>query len=204
MLRRARFTAALLTLLAAVTSAADPQPVLEENFLQPLSKKWYWGLGTWEAKDGILRGYESGPRRHGPVKVCRMPMKDVVLEVEFRLVGKAKFAGVIFNGAQERGHILHLVMSTEGLRVIAHPKKGESLDLLKQPHALNTEEWHRVKMRFQGNHLTAVVDGTTLQVEHPCIAEQKESFGLGGESGGPEGLKAGALEFRQLKVSKSP
>ena len=38
-------------------------------------------------------------------------------------------------------------------------------------------------------------------VEHAYIAEEKLTFGLGGDSGGPEGEKAGALEFRKLKIS---
>ncbi|MEQ9067540.1 MAG: hypothetical protein RLO18_12490, partial [Gimesia chilikensis] len=46
-------------------------PLLQETFQEPLSKDWFWGLGTWKAEQGILRGYESGPRRHGPVKMRR-------------------------------------------------------------------------------------------------------------------------------------
>lgn len=197
---KGKLSLALLLSVMGAGLCAEPQPLLEESFQTALSKAWFWGLGTWEAKEGVLRGYESGPRRHGPVKMHRLPMRDAVVECEFRLVGKAKFAGIIFNGSQERGHIIHLVMSTDGLRIIAHPKKGESVDLLKQPHALTREEWHRVKMVFQGEKLSATVDGVTLQVQHACLAEQRESFGLGGDSGGPEGVKAGALEFRCLKI----
>ena len=36
----------------------------------------------------------------------------------------------------------------------------------------------------------------------PAIAEEKLTFGLGGESGGPTGEKVGALEFRKLKISQ--
>jgi hypothetical protein len=47
------------------------------------------------------------------------------------------------------------------------------------------------------------VDGVSINAEHACIAEEKLTFGLGGDSGGPEGEKAGALEFRGLVV-KAP
>ena len=55
-----------------------------------------------------------------------------MIECDFRLEGKATFAGIIFNGSQERGHIVHLVMGKDTLRILAHPKKGENVELLKQ------------------------------------------------------------------------
>jgi len=196
-------TRVCLAFLTAVTCAASqPAVLLDEKFDQELSKDWFWGLGTWTAKAGVLRGFESGARRHGPVKMRKLPLKDAIIECEFRLVGKASFAGIIFNGSQERGHIVHLVMGRDQLRILAHPKKGENVELLKQAGSLATGEWHRVKMEFKGATLNANIDGKTISASHPCIAEQKLTFGLGGDSGGPEGEKAGALEFRKLRITK--
>lgn len=191
-----------LCILGNAISAAEPKILLKETFSTELSKDWFWGLGTWTAKDGILRGFESGKRRHGPVKMHKLPLKDAMIECEFRLVGKATFAGIIFNGSQERGHIVHLVMGTDQLRILAHPKKGETARLLETPAKLVTGEWHRVKLEFKGKTLTANIDGQTITAEHDCIAEEKQTFGLGGDSGGAEGEKAGALEFRRLVVKK--
>jgi hypothetical protein len=100
--------AVLLGCALAVAAWAAPV-VIEEKFEGPLAKDWFWGLGTWTAKDGVLRGFESGARRHGPVKMRRCALTN---------------------------------------------------------------------------------------------AEEKVSFGLGGDSGGPTGEKAGALEFRKLKISQ--
>jgi hypothetical protein len=191
----------VLLLASGAAYAAEPKVILDEKFEGPLSKEWFWGLGTWGAADGVLRGFESGPRRHGPVKVRRLPLKDGVLECEFRLIGKASFAGIIFNGSQERGHICHLVMTTKELRILAHPKKGETKELAKAPAGLPAEAWRRVRITFKGGKLEAEVDGNSVRAEHPCLAEEKLTFGLGGESGGPEGEKAGALEFRRLRVT---
>ena len=184
--------------------AATTSAVLEEKFDGELSKDWFWSLGTWTAKDGVLRGYESGPRRHGPVTMRKFPLRDGTVECEFRLEGKATFAGIIFNGAQERGHIVHLVMGKDKLRILAHPKKGETVELLGQPNALAVGDWHHVKMEFKGPQLIAIIDDKTFTASHACIAEEKLTFGLGGESGGPEGEKAGALEFRKLKIGDKP
>lgn len=192
---------ALLDLLCGDIQSAEPKTLLEESFTTELSKDWFWGLGTWTAKDGVLRGFESGPRRHGPVKMRKLPLKDAIIECDFRLEGKATFAGIIFNGSQERGHLVHLVMGTDTLRILAHPKKGENAELLKQSHILAVGSWHHVKIEFKGETITATIDGKTFTASHPCIAEQKQTFGLGGDSGGPEGEKAGALEFRSLKIT---
>ena len=192
-----------LLLFAVAAHAAEPKIILEEKFDQELSKDWFWGLGTWSAKDGVMRGFESGPRRHGPVKVHKLPLKDGVVECDFRLVGKASFAGIIFNGSQERGHICHLVMTTKELRILAHPKKGENKELAKVPVQLTPETWHHVRLVFSGDKLEATVDDNVIRGSDPCIAEEKLTFGLGGESGGPTGEKAGALEFRRLRVTSA-
>ena len=194
----------LLGLIGGDSQCAEPQKLLEETFTAELSKDWFWGLGTWTAKDGVLRGFESGPRRHGPVKMRKLPLKDATIECDFRLEGKATFAGIIFNGSQERGHIVHLVMGTDTLRILAHPKKGENVELLKLPNILAVGSWHHVKIEFKGESITATIDGKTIAASHPCIAEEKQTFGLGGDSGGPEGEKAGALEFRRLVIIGLP
>lgn len=198
MMRRSLF---FLFLLLSPVFAEEPKILLKEAFNDELSKDWFWGLGTWKAENGVLRGFESGPRRHGPVKVRKLPLKDAVVECEFRLNGKATFAGIVFNGSQERGHIVHLIMSKDQLRVMSHPKKGESKELLKVPAKLAIGEWHRVRLEFRGAVLTASIDGQNITAEHACIAEEKQTFGLGGDSGGPEGEKAGTLEFRNLIIT---
>ena len=190
-----------LFLLLSPVFAQEPKILLKEAFNNELSKDWFWGLGTWKAENGVLRGFESGPRRHGPVKVRKLPLKDAVVECEFRLNGKATFAGLIFNGSQERGHIVHLIIGKDQLRVMSHPKKGESKELLKVPAKLAIGEWHRVRLEFRGTVLTASIDGQNITAEHACIAEEKQTFGLGGDSGGPEGEKAGTLEFRNLIIT---
>ena len=58
-----------------------------------------------------------------------------------------------------------------------------------------------MKIVFQGETITATIDDKTITASNPCIAEEKQTFGLGGDSGGPEGEKAGALEFRKLKIT---
>ena len=150
-----RVCLAALLLLIQVSQAEEGKVILEEAFSGELSKEWFWGLGTWKANDGVLRGFESGERRHGPVKMRKLPLRDAVIECEFRFERGATFAGIIFNGSQERGHLVHLVMGKDQIRVLAHPKKGETVELVKQEGSLATDAWHRVKMTFSGETLIA-------------------------------------------------
>ena len=195
---------ALLATFPVIAKSEEPAAtgvLLDERFDSALSPEWFWGLGTWAAEAGVLRGFESGERRHGPVKMRKFPFQDAVIECDFRLERGATFAGIIFNGNQDRGHLVHLVMGRDQIRILAHPKKGESLELLKLDHSVSTGDWHHVRIVFAGPEFTATVDDKTFSATNPCIAEEKITFGLGGDSGGPEGEKAGALEFRSLKIS---
>jgi hypothetical protein len=72
--------------------------------------------------------------------------------------------------------------------------------LIEEAMTLPTGEWHRVRVEIRGETLSATVAGKSITARHPCIAEPKKVFGLGGDSGGPEGEKAGALSFRKLKA----
>ena len=198
----ASFASVLFAFAALAAEAGGGAATLRDDFGGPLSADWFWGLGTWTAKDGVLRGFESGPRRHGPVKMRKFPFRDGTLECEFRLEGKATFAGIIFNGDQDRGHLFHVVMGRDTLRFLTHPKKDETATLLSESDPLAPEVWHTVKIELTGQKLSVTIDGKTFAAESLCIGEEKLTFGLGGDSGGPDGEKAGALEFRNLQVTK--
>lgn len=182
------------------TSVSAAETILAETFQTPLSKDWFWGLGTWNTKDGVLRGYESGPRRHGPVKLRRFELNDGVVTYDFRLERGAQAAGIIFNGSQERGHLVHVLLTPKEIRILAHAKRGESTDLLREKITLPEQEWHSVKIMFQGPEVKVNFNGKSWSVKHPAIGETKQNFGFGGNPGGPTGEKAGAIEFRNLKI----
>lgn len=183
------------------THAAEPEILFEEPFTGELSEDWFWGLGTWTPKDGVLRGFESGPRRHGPVKLRKLAFTGADFRFEFRLEGKAGFASFPINGTRERGHILNVVLGRNECRIIAHIKKGESVDLVREKITLADRDWHPVHLVLKGETITVEFNGKTWTVTHPTVAEPKDNFGFGGDSGGPEGEKAGALEFRNLRIT---
>ena len=182
--------------------AAEPKLLLEEPFTEPLSEKWPWQLGTWSAKDGVLRGFESGPRRHGPVLSRLLSFNEADIRFEFRLEGKATNASCPISGTRERGHIITFVVGRNECRIIAYTGKGQHVDLVRDRITLATDrEWHHVHIVLKGETITVEFNGQTWTTSHPVAAEPKDSFGLGGGTGGPEGEKAGAVEFRKLRIT---
>ena len=187
---------------ATEAELTEAELLLSDPFDKELSKDWFWGLGTWDAKDGVLRGFESGPRRHGPVKLRRFVFTDADIRFDFRLEGKATFASFPMNGTRERGHILNVVMGRNEFRIIAHIRKGESVDLVREKITLADREWHPVRIMLKGNTISVEFNDRTWTAEHPAVAERKDNFGFGGDSGGPDGEKAGAIEFRNLRITQ--
>mgnify|MGYP003637502371 CR=1 FL=1 len=178
--------------------------LLQEDFATGLSQDWFWGLGTWKANNGVLRGFESGERRHGPVKLRRLKFTDATIRYEFRLEAKAGFSSFPMNGGQERGHILNVVMSRTQFRIIAHIRKGENIDLVDEKIALQDQQWHPVQIQLQGETIKVDFNGKRWEASHPVVAETKDNFGFAGDSGGAEGEKAGALEFRNFTMTSLP
>ncbi len=201
----------LLALLFAVSlTTAEPAlpPLLGgssgEAFAAFLPPKGYWSLGTWKLQDGVLRGFESGPRRHGPVTVQKLDYRQAEIRFEFRLVGKAAYVILPMDGSRERGHILNVVLGRKSFRIIAHPAKGQSLDLVRETIEPLQGEWQPVHVVLRSQTVTVEYAGRTWTATHPAVAEVKAGLGLGGDSGGPEGEKAGAIEFRHLQVVTQP
>jgi hypothetical protein len=108
------------------------------------------------------------------------------------------------DGTRERGHILNVVLGRQTFRIIAHPTKGQSLDLVRETIEPPQGEWQPVHVVLRGQTVTVEYAGCTWTATHPVVAEAKAGLGLGGDSGGPEGEKVGALEFRHLRVIATP
>jgi hypothetical protein len=188
---------------AKAGAVAATKPPYQNDFTQPLGKEWFWGLGTWTSKDGVLRGFESGTRRHGPVKMINVEARDIEVSFSFRTIGKATWASIIFN--QEGGHLCNVLFNTDKnqIRALVHPRgdeKTKPVELLAETRTIARESWHSATVKLSGAKLAITLDGQTLNAEHPALEAIKTNFGLGGDSGGPEGEKAGALEFKELRV----
>jgi hypothetical protein len=164
----------VLNLSSSWSQDKEAKHLLQEDFTAPLSAEWFWGLGTWKAENGILRGFESGERRHGPVKLRRLALTDATISYEFRLEGKAGFSSLPMNGSRERGHILNVVMSRNQFRIIAHIKKGESVDLVRETIVLRDQEWHPVQIQMLGETIKVDFNGQSWEASHPAARRESK------------------------------
>ena len=211
--------AAIGVMLFAPCDVAAEQPDVVEDFQQVLSKNWGFTLGTWTAADGVLTAFESGPRRHGPVKMRNLVFQSAKFDYEFRLNGDARYSAIKGTG-QINGHkSAHFVvfMSTKDCQYKQRFTRGKTIkiivfeptpsglakiDLLDAPLDLENDKWHRASIEVIDNRILVDVNGQKFEAKHETLALPSTEFGLGGESGGPAGENAGTLQFKNLRVSR--
>jgi hypothetical protein len=92
--------------------------VLKENFDQPPDKEWRISAPQWETVEGILKATHQPPiqTNHGPVMERRVTLGNAIVQVSFKLEGKAQ-AVVHFN--KKDGHLCRAVIRPEGF--LHHP-----------------------------------------------------------------------------------
>ena len=202
-----KFIALLLSLASAFAVADEAPTVLyRSDFTQPLGKEWHWGLGTWSTKDGVLHAFESGPRRHGPVKMQKLAFTDATFTFDMRLLGRAHWASVVFN--DDAGHLFIVTLARSSKTLVVNKpadKKDPSSQqekIAEVPLTVTPNDWHHVVINLAGDEIDVTVNDVTLHGQHPVLAKPKTLFGLSGDSGGPEGETAGALQFRGLVITK--
>jgi hypothetical protein len=199
----------LLAVVSIVARAADALPVTSlyhADFTKAPGTEWHWGLGTWSTKDGVLRGFESGPRRHGPVKMQKLAFSDATFTFDVRLLGRAHWASVVFN--DDGGHLFIVTLARSSQTLVVNKpadKKdpaSKPVKIAEAPLKLTPNDWHHVSITLKAEQISVKVNDVSLTGQHAVIGKPKTQFGLSGDSGGPEGEKAGALEFRNLDITK--
>jgi hypothetical protein len=94
----------LLLLCVLCASVVQTHAAEKPNIPLIVSADWFRGLGAWTAKDAIQRGFESGGRRHGPVKLRRLAFSGADIRFDFRIKGQATFASFPINGSRILTH----------------------------------------------------------------------------------------------------
>lgn len=153
------------------TRAAEPVPeaktlltergklVLKEDFDQPPDKEWRISAPLWETAEGALKATHQPPiqTNHGPVMERRVALQNAVVQVSFKLEGKAH-AVVHFN--KKNGHLCRVVIRPEGFYIIRRDSggdKGTRLDFIEKPFAPGA--WHTLVMEVLGTEMVASLDG---------------------------------------------
>jgi hypothetical protein len=185
----------LMGALALCAQAAEPVPeaktlltergklVLKEDFDQPPDKQWRISAPQWETAEGALKATHQPPMQtnHGPVMERRVALQNAVVQVSFKLEGKAH-AVVHFN--KKNGHLCRAVVRPEGFYLIRRDSggdKGIRLDFHEKPFAPG--EWHTLVLEILGTEMVASLDGkevlagTRDDLDQPKTALLLESAG---------------------------
>lgn len=182
--------------------ASEPETLLTErgkllwsdDLAAAPSKDWKVAKGKWEAADGAVRGSELKSDMHGAVMRRMLPLRDAVIQFDFRLDG-AKTSSLSLNDA--KGHCCRVILRPDGFTVQkdSHDKnvadKAAALEVVKAD--FKPGEWHTLVVELSGSELLASVDGRLVGFGgHPSLDVEKTNFGFT--------VAGGSVSFRRLKV----
>jgi hypothetical protein len=196
----------LATLSTAADIPAEPiaqkgEPILADDFERTDLGDWKSLIPTFTVEGGTLKGVQTRAD-HGAVGRVYRPMKDVVIEFKFELVGSTGFNAVFddqkFKGSHA-GHICRVAFAPTQLRLgddkegvmrndiytmrkdPAHKKDADKLLEGRGSSAsikLEQQKWYQVTIELKGDEMRVSLDGKPLgYLKSPGIAhDTKSSF----------------------------
>lgn len=172
-----------------------------DDFERSILGEWKPIIPTFTVGNGVLKG-EQTRADHGAVGRIHRPMKDVVVEFKFQLIGSTGF-NAVFDDQKHKGshagHICRVSFTPKSIR-LADDKEGlmrndiyemrkdparkpQSEKLLEgrgssAPLILEQKKWYQVTIEVAGDQMRVSVDGKpTAWLQSPGIAhETKSSF----------------------------
>jgi hypothetical protein len=157
-------------------------------------------FGNWTVMEkGGVNVVNVPDEGHGPVLTYLGPVKDVIIECEFRLPTKAgpdRHFRIFLDHPDYRGHTiaawanLATTFQPLGLTLLHNPKTKDK-KVLKEvrfgPKAVNLKpgEWHKMRLELVGKRVRVTVGETVVEGEYPALATTKNKIGLNlGKAGG--------------------
>ncbi len=197
---------ALTAVCAAADIPAEPiaqkgEPILADEFERTELGDWKSLIPTFTVEGGALKGVQTRDD-HGAVGRVYRPMKDVVVEFRFQLVGSTGFNAVFddqkFKGSHA-GHICRVAFAPTQIR-LGDDKEGvmrnDIFEMRKDPARkaesdkllegrgsssstkLEQQKWYQVVIELKGDQMRVSMDGKPVgYLQSPGIAhETKSSF----------------------------
>jgi hypothetical protein len=189
---------AFLTLLALAVSvlAEDAKPLLHDHalpvlaapdFKGPLDASFSIAKGKWTPEDGVLTVLDMPEQKHIPVLHHKVGLASATIEVEFLIEGP----GTFLVGCDSAKHIGRVVVTATGLS-IAEDSVKPSHTIAKLPMTVKPNEWHKLRVEWQGDQMAARLDGQELRAQDAYLAApKKQSWLAAGKS----------VKVRNLKIS---
>lgn len=185
--------------LLALTSAAladDAKPLLHDHelpllaapeFKGPLDASFSVAKGKWTPEDGVLGVLDLPEQKHIPVLHHKVGLASATIEVEFLIEGPGSF----LVGCDSDKHVGRVVVAAAGMS-IAEDSVKPSHTVAKLPMTVKPNEWHKLRVEWQGDQMAANLDGQELRAQHAFLATPKSrSWLAAGKS----------VKVRNLKIS---
>ncbi len=192
----------LLVAFFALTAAAlaqEAKPLLHNqalpvlatpDFKAPLDASFSIAKGQWTMQDGVMSVLDLPEQKHIPVLHHKVGLASATIEVEFLVEGP----GTFLVGCDSDKHVGRVVVTAAGLS-IAEDSVKPSNTIAKLPMAVKPDEWHKLRVEWQGDQMAANLDGQELKAQHPFFATPKaRSWLAAGKS----------VKVRNLKISGAP
>lgn len=188
----------LLTLLALTASALaeDGKPLLHDHalpvlatpdFKGPLDASFSVAKGKWTPGGGVFSVLDLPEQKHIPVLHHKVGLASATIEVEFLIEG----AGTFLVGCDSTKHIGRVVVTSAGLS-IAEDSVKPSHTIAKLPMEVKPNEWHKLRVEWQGDQMAANLDGKELRAKDAFFTTPKsQSWLAAGRS----------VKVRNLKIS---
>jgi hypothetical protein len=176
--------------------AVEGKVIYQNKFDAEHGSQWKSAKGTWEIKNGVLRGAEKPEDKHGAVTRLPDKLSDFVIEYEVKFDG-AKGSSLSLNAA--KGHLARIVLSPNAVSIqkddMDHEGPDKAVVFARVNTKLEAGIWHRVRMEMVGDTLLGQVDGFVAWGAHELFKQERiaPGFTVAGQS----------AEFRNLKISEA-
>lgn len=190
------FSILLSLLLSSAAFAEDAKPLLHDHvlpvlaapdFKSPLDASFSVAKGQWMPADGVLSVLDLPEQKHIPVLHHKVGLASATIEVEFLIEGPGSF----LVGCDSDKHVGRVVVNPAGLS-IAEDSVKPSHTIAKLSMIVKPNEWHKLRVEWQGDKMAANLDGKELRAEHAFLATPKaRSWLAAGKS----------VKVRNLKIS---
>jgi hypothetical protein len=189
---------ALVAILAFASSALaeDAKPLLHDHalpvlaapdFKSPLDASFGIAKGKWTPEGGVLSVLDLPEQKHIPVLHHKVGLASATIEMEFLIEGP----GTFLVGCDSSKHIGRVVVTATALS-IAEDTVAPSHTIAKLPMEVKPNEWHKLRVEWQGDQIAANLDGKELRAQHAFFATPKSrSWLAAGKS----------VKVRNLKIS---
>ncbi len=196
---RSILAASLALSMASAALAQETKPLLHDHvlpvlaapdFKTPLDSSFSIAKGKWTPEGGVLSVLDLPEQKHIPVLHHKVGLASATIEVEFLIEGPGSF----LVGCDSSKHVGRVVVGAAGLS-IAEDSVAPSHTIAKHPMAVKPNEWHKLRVEWQGDQMAANLDGLELKAQHSYFATPKaRSWLAAGKS----------VKVRNLKISGEP